>query len=753
MSAKLAIFAVCLCVHAAASNIVNLDQLNAAIDAGPLKRVAFLSQANYDAVQTVLSDNVQVVICDGTNTLYPGCDSTDELIQLIKDGAILAGLISGLPESQHADQLNTFTSTVISLRAMFMAPPHSVEMPHGTKTSALSSYDLSRAVDAAIVTMQSTGKDEQVRLANMPFEFMAVHTCRTDTPSLFEVPNSNAATGLLGQTLTNKILKVGALGPYNWGGNDGNYNLNPPAGFYPDWLTEFCKTFNALAGPDGNRYDASGTITCERTYKGGSASVFADLFEGNTYVTEPYYTVDAWYTGTGQTCQTEDDCLPARLAIEREQCLDANGGTNSSLAKTCKHPQSPRVLHFRLSCSTLGVDSTFMTKKEAATNQNVVVETDASNVDALNSILGQSANKRVAFLSQANYDAVQTVLSDQVQVVVCDGSNSDYPGCTSTSSMINHILAGDFVGGLISGLPESTYAQYLNTFSSTVISLRAMFMAPPYSIEMPHGTSSVSLSSEDLSKAVDAAIVRVQSSGKDELARKNNMPFEFMAVHTCKADDPTKFLVPNSVDATGLLQTTLQNKELKIGALGPYDWGGNDGNYLLNPPVGFYPDWLTAFCQEFNNLAGPDGVQYGASGTIACTRVYQAGSAGVFKDLFNGVSYVTEPYYTVDAMYTGTSEPCNTSTASSDCRVANLASGYETCSNNKCTFPSSPRTRHFRFSCSTLGVDSSFMVAKNFTLAGWNPSSNNDQTSAAVGRPISQILMSVTAVLWAYYGI
>jgi len=231
------------------------------------------------------------------------------------------------------------------------------------------------------------------------------------------------------------------------------------------------------------------------------------------------------------------------------------------------------------------------------------------------------------------------------------------------------------------------------------------------------------------------------------------MPFEFMAVHTCKADDPSKFLVPNSVDATGLLQTTLQNKVLKIGALGPYDWGGNDGNYLVNPPVGFYPDWLTAFCQAFNNLAGPDGVRYDASGTIACTRVYQAGSAGVFKDLFNGGSYVTEPYYTVDAMYTGTSEPCNTSTASSDCRVANLASGYETCSNNKCTFPSSPRTRHFRFSCSTLGVDSSFMVAKNFTLVGWNPSSTDQTTSAAVGGRISQILMSVTAILWAYYGL
>jgi len=144
--------------------------------------------------------------------------------------------------------------------------------------------------------------------------------------------------------------------------------------------------------------------------------------------------------------------------------------------------------------------------------------------------------------------------------------------------------------------------------------------------------------------------------------------------------------------------------------------------------VGFNPDWLTAFCEYFNALAGPDGVRYDANGTITCDRVYQPSSSAVFKDLFDGVSYVTEPYYTVDASYTGTGEDCS---ADSDCRVANLAGGTEVCSTSTCTHPTSPRIRHFRQSCSTVGIDSTFMVAKNFTFTPID-SGDVDEVSGAV---------------------
>jgi hypothetical protein len=218
-----------------AADIVNLEQLNEALDSGSNKKVAFLTQANYDAVHTVLSDNADVIICDGTDPTYlASCDETDDMIQLIKDGEILAGLISGLPEANESIHLHTFSSTVVSLRAMYMAPPHSSETPHGTVAPAMSSLDLSKAVDAAIVRLQSMGKDEETAQNNAPFEFMAVHTCRTDDPSLFTVPDFDSAEGLLRTTLDNRVLKVGALGPYDWGGNDGDYKVDPPEGFYPD---------------------------------------------------------------------------------------------------------------------------------------------------------------------------------------------------------------------------------------------------------------------------------------------------------------------------------------------------------------------------------------------------------------------------------------------------------------------------------------------------------------------------------------
>merc|ERR1711963_416474 len=143
----------------------------------PKMKVAFISQANFDSVHNVLPDSVQVVLCDGTSHFGLTCSGTQDMINLIKNGDLLAGLISGLPDHDQAPHLNTFSSTVVSTRAMLMAPALSSDTPHGTNSNSTSSFDLSLAVDAAIVSLQQAGKDEQIRLANMPFEFIAVHTC------------------------------------------------------------------------------------------------------------------------------------------------------------------------------------------------------------------------------------------------------------------------------------------------------------------------------------------------------------------------------------------------------------------------------------------------------------------------------------------------------------------------------------------------------------------------------------------------
>lgn len=82
--------------------------------------------------------------------------------------------------------------------------------------------------------------------------------------------------------------------------------------------------------------------------------------------------------------------------------------------------------------------------------------------------------------------------------------------------------------------------------------------------------------------------------------------------HTCKEDDQTQFQVPNRNSAKGVLRKILDQKVIKVLADGPYNLGDNDGNYLVDPPVGFYPDILDAIIDEFRNLAGPDGEIYGA---------------------------------------------------------------------------------------------------------------------------------------------
>ena len=355
------LLAALICVTAAEVNLATLDDLYEAIQTGDNKKVAFLTLANYDAVRTVLPSNVEPIFCDTSvkSGVGAGCDSTDEMIGLITSGQVVGGLkFSGLPSARHARNLNIFSSTIVSTRAMLMAPVHSAEMPHGTTDATKASYDLSKAVDASIVTMQAQGLDEKARQNNLPFEFMAVHTCKGSDLSAFTVPNGADATGLLRTVLDTRILKIGASGPYDWGGNDGNFKVTPYTGFYPDWVTEFCLQFNALKGADGISYNSSGAISCKRVWQWSSSSVFADLYDGVSHVTEPYYVVDGSYIGTGENCTSSPSvCRNALTASGKEIC---------STDKKCTHPKSPRMRHFRMSCSTFGVDSTFMTKKFSA---------------------------------------------------------------------------------------------------------------------------------------------------------------------------------------------------------------------------------------------------------------------------------------------------------------------------------------------------------------------------------------------------
>lgn len=257
-----------------AADILTLSQLSSAISTGANKKVGFLSQGNYETVHDVLPNNTDVVIVGHSN----------DLEDMVANGTLLAGLVSGVPT---AGRFVTFSSTLISPRAMFV------------KAS------LEEHIDAAIVRVLSKGLPQTFAAANPPFEMVTVFSCK-GVPASFPFPT---------QTITTPV-KIGALGPSNWG-SDGNYLATPPTGYWPDYYNAIEAEFRAVYG-----------VGFERVWYSSSADVMAALANGTIDATEPYWTVDSFYQGRGR-----------------------------------KHL-------FEMSCITMGYDSTFFTRLTATQSDN-----------------------------------------------------------------------------------------------------------------------------------------------------------------------------------------------------------------------------------------------------------------------------------------------------------------------------------------------------------------------------------------------
>ena len=136
-------------------------------------------------------------------------------------------------------------------------------------------------------------------------------------------------------------------------------------------------------------------------------------------------------------------------------------------------------------------------------------------------------------------------------------------------------------------------------------------------------------------RAIDAALVRVIESGGVEECARNNPPYEALVVHSCQADS-SKFDWPalSEIDPHG------NRTSIKIAALGPYQWGGADGDYTVTPHVGFWPDYYRLLEQQFNETYG-----------FTFERVWYAGSKAVMDSVLSGVTDTTEPYMMVGAQY------------------------------------------------------------------------------------------------------
>eukprot|EP00727_Mastigamoeba_balamuthi_P013910 m51a1_g9141 putative membrane-bound protein (407) ;mRNA; f:76529-78038 len=329
-------------------------------------------------------------------------------------------------------------------------------------------------------------------------------------------------------------------------------------------------------------------------------------------------------------------------------------------------------------------------------------------MEALRHAIAQGPLRTVAVLAASNVDSVRGVLPNSTKFVVCDGKTvnaigSKYVKC-NTQQMYDLVDNGSVIAAVVAGgnCPPASELKRLQYFGSPFVSSRAMFMR----------TDSTA---DDLSAAVDAALTRVWMTGKDVIARQKNPPLDFLQVQSCQRTDLSAFPVPRRDKATGILRAVLDTGRLLLAGL-PANWD-NVGNYAVSPPTGFYPDFVTAFCEEFAKLAGDDGVAYGP---VKCERVLSPTSGAVLGSVLNGTAHVVEPYYVVDASYSGTGESC---VADSNC------SGGDTCratassgSSKVCVrVPAVPRSRAFRLSCTTFGIVSFFVTRRDsgFHVAPW----------------------------------
>jgi hypothetical protein len=300
------------------------------------------------------------------------------------------------------------------------------------------------------------------------------------------------------------------------------------------------------------------------------------------------------------------------------------------------------------------------------------------SVKDLNDEIIKGPNRKVGFLSQGNFESVHALLSNLTVPVII----------TDKYLLEKFVENGTLLAGLISGVPLDQNG-FLTKFSSTLVSPRAAF-------------TSRNQTSDHMTFALNAAIVRVLRKGKDRKFAERNAPFEYLAVHSCRATDSTikSFPFPMANESNGILKMVLDgNREFLVGGIGPFNWA-QDGDYTKSNPTGFWPEFLDAMLEEFQ-------IAYG--GDIRFKRIYYSSSNAAMDALVNNAVHFLEPYWTVDAFYLD-----------------------------------SPRIQVLRTSCTTLGYDSTFFALEQ---PGEDPSHKTTIILSIVFGVLGLILIFVLGIL------
>lgn len=235
-----------------------MEQLNAAIKTGPNRKIGFLSQANFESVRGFLDHGAQPILFDDTSALYAA----------VKQEEVIAGLTSGVVHKEEGP-FNVFPSKVISPRAF--------QMKKGDD-----SWQLLQATDAAIVRTQLDGELKKAVDDNCPFKATYVQNCYTGDREKVPFPLEETATGLLKDVIEKRVIRILAHGTPenkpNWK-EDGNYQVDPPTGFWPDYVQYFLGQIQKEYGDD---------ISLERVWMKGEEGT-RKVLSGDVHMTEPYF--------------------------------------------------------------------------------------------------------------------------------------------------------------------------------------------------------------------------------------------------------------------------------------------------------------------------------------------------------------------------------------------------------------------------------------------------------------------------------
>ena len=290
----------------------------------------------------------------------------------------------------------------------------------------------------------------------------------------------------------------------------------------------------------------------------------------------------------------------------------------------------------------------------------------ARTVATLYATLSSGSPTTLAVLSQGNYESVHHLVPNTTTPVVF----------AHVDDLVDAVRNGSVDVGLLSGLPQDPTG--LTTFSSTLVSPRAMFTAS-------------AASSASLRDALDRAVVAALRDGAVAAAARAHPPFEYVAVHTCRAADLERFPCPPT-SPYDVLDNATRRGALRVAHLGPYDWG-NDGDFTQTPPTGVWPDVEAAIERHFQECAG-----------VGFERVFAPSSAATMDLVVDGDADALAPYWTVDAFYL-------------------------------------ERARHrvFDAGCTTLGYDSTFLVRED--------TPNDGKDDEAQTRLVATSAVAVGAVL------